>query len=151
MKKNRTETENPGPCRAKSKTTGEWTEGFPIAYPCGNDSERRHFIVPNGTEYAPDMPMERILVEIDQNTLCWYVGKRDTEGKPIFSHDIVSYIDTYSTDSGYAEMDCIGEVLWEPGELCVYVTERLSAESWEVLDECLVIGNGFDEPELLDE
>lgn len=59
-------------------------------------------------------------------------------------------MDTYSTDNGYAECNCIGEVLWYEEELCFHVTERLSAESYEVLQECCVIGNIFDNPELLE-
>lgn len=64
--------------------------------------------------------------------------------------DIVAYIDTYSTENGYAESDCVGEVVWDDEECCFHVTGRLSAESWEILQECDVIGNIFDNPELLE-
>lgn len=94
---------------------------------------------------------------IDKSTICQCTGKLDNtrtkefpEGKLIFEHDIVEFLDTYSTESGYAEQDCIGEVLWDDEELCFYVTERLSAESYEVLDDCKIIGNRFDNPELLE-
>lgn len=87
---------------------------------------------------------------IDPETVCEYTGLTDKNGREIFEMDIVSYMDTYSTDNGYAESDCIGKVFWCEEELCFYVTERLSAESWEVLEDCCVIGNIFDNPELLE-
>jgi len=83
------------------------------------------------------------------DTIGQYTGLKDKNGKEIYEGDIVAFMDTYSTDNGYAEMDCIGKVGWEDEELCFYVTERLSSESWEILQECVVIGNIFDNPELL--
>lgn len=47
-------------------------------------------------------------------------------------------------------MDCIGKVVWDDETISFQVTNRLSAESYEVLDECSVIGNIFDNPELLE-
>ena len=87
----------------------------------------------------------------DPSTICQCTGKHDIpENKMIYEHDFVSFIDTYSTENGYAEQYCVGEVLWDDEELCFYVTNRLSAESYEVLDDCKVIGNRFDNPELLE-
>ena len=88
--------------------------------------------------------------EVDQETVCQYTGLTDNNGRKIFENDVVAYMDTYSTDNGYAESDCVGKVLWCEEELYFYVTERLSAESWEVLEDCYVIGNIFDNSELLD-
>lgn len=75
---------------------------------------------------------------------------RSRNGKLIFEHDVIVYLDTYSTESGYAEADCAGEVVWDEETLSFQVTNRLSAESYEVLGECSVIGNKFDNPELLE-
>lgn len=70
----------------------------------------------------------------------------------IFENDIVAYLDVYSTDSGLAEADSIGEVVWDDETISFQVTNRLFSESYEVLgDECSVIGNVFDNPELLEE
>lgn len=68
----------------------------------------------------------------------------------IFEHDVIAFLDTYSTESGYAEADCIGKVVWDDETMSFQVTNRLSAESYEVLDECSVIGNAIDNPELLE-
>ena len=51
----------------------------------------------------------------------------------------------------HAEMNCIGKVVWDDETISFQVTNRLSAESYEVLDECSVIGNIFDNPELINE
>ena len=68
-------------------------------------------------------------------------------------HDIVSYLDGYNTDNGFSEGYPVGEVLWDDETLSFQVTERLSAESYEVLDGgdyIKVLGNRFDNPELLE-
>ena len=88
--------------------------------------------------------------EVDKNTICQCTGLKDRNGKLIFENDIVAYWDTYSTENGWSEADCIGKVVWDDETLSFQVTKRLSAESYEVLDECSVIGNIFDNPELLE-
>ena len=88
--------------------------------------------------------------EVDPSTICQCTGLKDKNGKLIWENDIVGYWDTYSTENGQAEMDCIGKVVWDDETISFQVTNRLSAESYEVLDECSVIGNIFDNPELLE-
>ena len=121
-----------------------WVEGYPVKYqPCASKDEWIYGIVPT---YASAL----YIIEIDPETLCQYTGKSDEDGKKIFEGDIVAFIDLYSTESGYSEHSCVGQVLWSKEECCFHVTNRLSAESWEVLDECKVVGNVFDNPELLE-
>ena len=88
--------------------------------------------------------------EVDKNTICQCTGLKDRNGKLILENDIVAYWDTYSAENGWAEADCIGKVVWDDETLSFQVTNRLSSESYEVLDECSVIGNIFDNPELLE-
>ena len=58
---------------------------------------------------------------------------------------------TASAEEIDTEDDCIGKIVWDDETISFQVTNRLSAESYEVLDECSVIGNIFDNPELLEE
>lgn len=128
-------------CRGKRVDNGEWVEGFLM--------DENYINTPfNDNEVGGrfDDP-----VEIDESTLCQCTGLRDKNGKLIYENDIVAYWDTYSTESGLAETDCIGKVVWDDETISFQVTNRLSAESYEVLDECSVIGNVFDNPELLEE
>lgn len=141
--------------RAKRVDNGEWVEGYLFD---DGMAEVEHYFVGRivvesykGTA-CDDWDITGIdFCEIDPETLCQYTGKSDEDGKKIFEEDIVGFIDLYSTESGYSESSCLGEVIWSKEECCFYVTNRLSAESWEVLDECKVVGNVFDNKELLDE
>ena len=88
--------------------------------------------------------------EVRTDTICQCTGLKDKNGNLIWENDVVGFWDAYSTENGHAEMDCIGKVVWDDETISFQVTNRLSAESYEVLDECLVIGNIFDNKELLE-
>ena len=136
--------------RAKRTDNGEWVEGFYAVIGEKTviiEKEREEFYDVEGEKKSHGNK----IVEVDPSTICQCTGKHDIpENKMIYEHDFVSFLDTYSTENGYAEQYCIGEVLWDDEELCFYVTNRLSAESYEVLDDCKVIGNRFDNPEPLE-
>jgi uncharacterized phage protein (TIGR01671 family) len=126
--------------KAKRIDNGEWVEGYVVRY--GYNKKEKWYIVP---EYASDL----YAFEIDETTICQYTGLFDKNGNKIWENDVIGYWDTYSTENGLAEADCIGKVFWDDETLSFQVTERLSAESYEVMDECSVIGNIFDNLELL--
>ena len=100
--------------------------------------------------YIRDIKENVMAYTDDESTICQCTGLKDKNGKLIWENDVVAYWDAYSTESGYAEADCIGKVVWDDETISFQVTNRLSAESYEVLDECSVIGNKFDNPELLE-
>ena len=122
--------------RAKRIDNEKWVEGL-LTIMCG----RCHIVNPND---------ENTAYPIDEKTICQCTGLKDKNGKLICENDVVGFWDTYSTENGRAEMDCIGKVVWDDETISFQVTNRLSAESYEVLDECCVIGNIFDNPELLE-
>lgn len=123
--------------RAKRTDNGEWVEGL-LTIMWG----QLHVINPND---------ENTAYPIDQSTICKCTGLKDDDGKKIFEGDIVGYIDCTSTENGYSEHYCRGRVAWDEETASFQVTERLSAESYEVLDRgCNVLGNIFDNPELLE-
>lgn len=130
--------------RGKRKENGKWVEGYyQQRYDAFENIQHLIFWAKSSAvwEYA----------EVDSGTVCQYTGHKDDTGERIFEGDIVAFEDITSTESGYFEMDCCGKVGYDEEEACFYVTDRLSAESWEVLGECHIIGNVFDTPELLNQ
>ncbi len=124
--------------RGKRKDNGKWVQGYLYGI------WERRYILWGMTNDIPNM------VEADPSTVCRCTGRKDKNGKLIYENDIVAYWDTYSTDNGQSEADCIGKVVWDDETISFQVTNRLSAESYEVLDdECSVVGNAIDNPELL--
>lgn len=130
--------------RAKRKNWRElpkemwWVEGYLYGI------WERRYILWGMTNDVPNM------VEVDPSTICKCTGKTDIEKNLIFEHDAVSFLDATSTEFGYSEYWQVGEVLWDDETASFQVTERLSAESYEVLEDCKVLGNTIDNPELLE-
>ena len=124
--------------KAKRIDNGEWVQGYLYGI------WEKRYILWGMTNDITDMN------EVDTSTICQCTGLRDKNGQKIWENDVVGFWDTYSTENGQAEADCIGKVVWDDETISFQVTNRLSAESYEVLDECGVIGNIFDNPELLE-
>lgn len=125
----------------------EWVEGSLVIL-----SENDYRIVTKydlECAYTSGIIYDGDMTRVDPSTICQYTGLTDKNGNKIWENDIVSFLDFYCTDNGYAESWCIGKVLWDEETVSFQVTERLSAESYEVLGDCKVIGNIFDNPELL--
>lgn len=133
--------------RAKRTDTGEWVEGHLITDETDDSKCFIGYVI--GTD-KDGIPHDLDVAQVDPSTICRCTGLKDKNGKLIWENDVVAYWDTYSTESGYAEADCIGRVVWDAETISFQVTNRLSAESYEVLDECSVIGNTIDNPELLE-
>lgn len=131
--------------RGKRIDNGEWVEGY-LLYPfCTKKGNESYYF------YAKDSLGFFCRCVVDASTICRCTGRTDRNKTLIFEHDVIVYLDTYSTESGYAEADCVGEVIWDEETLSFQVTNRLSAESWEVLDdECKVLGNAIDNLNLLE-
>lgn len=120
--------------KAKRLDNGEWVQGYLYGI------WGKRYILWGMMNEVPDM------IAVDPSTICQCTGLKDENGNLIWEHDIVSFIDCTSTDNGYAEVDCIGEVVWDDETMSFQITERMSAESYEVANECVIIGNIFDIP-----
>ena len=135
--------------RAKRTDNGEWVEGYYTYYPSGFTSYDKieHVIRDTVTSaYCSN------LYFIDPSTICQCTGFYDEDGNKIFEGDIVGFIDYTSTENGYSEHYCRGKVEWDEETGSFQVTDRLSAESYEVLERgCKVLGNIFDNAELMEE
>lgn len=139
--------------RAKRIDNGEWIVGSLIQTPylgsirswISSEQEDKARV----REISSNQAVWRAF-EVRTDTICQCSGRIDENKTMIFEHDIVGYLDCTSTESGYSERGCVGEVLWDDETLSFQVTERLSAESYEVLEDCKVLGNTIDNPELLE-
>ena len=126
--------------RAKRLDNGQWVQGFI----CKKKYKSNKFYI----SCFHDKDDNEQFFAIDPDTICQCTGLKDKNGNLIWENDVVGFWDTYSTENGHAEMDCIGKVVWDDETISFQVTNRLYAESYEVLDECSVIGNIFDNPDL---
>lgn len=139
--------------KAKSTDNGEWVEGYYKYIPCVN----RHSIAPvnpkNRQEEYPVVP----------ETLCQYTGLTDKNGKRIWENDILRYSYEYPGSPWLKKEENIkyrvGAVFWQEWRglwaVCGRGTSR--AINQDVFVYCRnpnrteVIGNIFDNPELLEE
>lgn len=133
--------------RGKRIDNGEWEIGSLIALPDGK------FEIANKCENPPDSdPMWRKCVithEIDASTICQCTGLKDKNGKLIFENDICDRKEEYPEIVKYNNGDWTLDYSYSKDKesgycycnLGFYVLERKCVK---------VIGNTFDNPELLE-
>lgn len=141
-------------CRGKRTDNGEWVEGFYFCMIHPDGRHTHHFIIPLGTDLSLGTPIEKIQVEVDPSTICQCTGLRDKNGKLIWENDIVNG----SIKRGAAFCGCL--VLWNECK-ARFDVRAFGCNFPMTLDECTddismsgfdyeVIGNNFDNPELLE-
>lgn len=127
--------------KAKRKDNGKWVEGYYVY------CRKRHYILPILNKAIGFDEREDEWVEADPNTLCQYTGLTDKNGKKIWENDILRR-------DGYWDM----RIEFENGAFMVrnadkiqYIN-RVTYTSISTFDikEYEVIGNIFDNPELLE-
>lgn len=146
--------------RAKRIDNGTWIDGYLLRY--SPIFEELTYILPIGSVCTSD-------VEVDTETVCQYTGLTDKNGKKIFEGDIVRDLGIYLAHKTYAEKGLPGEEDYEKYRksakigIVSFCTEdvcscgccfpRFEGSGFKVDDisllECEVIGNIFDNPELL--
>lgn len=134
--------------KAKRKDNGEWVEGFYFCMTHTDGRHTHHFIIPLGADLSLGTPVEKIQVEVDQSTICQCTGLKDKNGKLIFENDILSG----HIDVEFPEDETRKRVVWHENGWC---TNETGCDDYEELDDFNsenfeVIGNVFDNPELLE-
>lgn len=142
---------NMGVYRGKTKD-GDWIEGgYLHQTDFYGDKVDRHFIIDGTDTQDYDIGYEH---EVDPETVGEWTGMKDKNGKRIFEGDIIGSMDGHD---GYLSCEgyIVGAVFWDDETLSWQVTNRIEAESYEILasdNETLeVIGNIHDNPELVKE
>lgn len=132
--------------KAKRKDNGEWVQGVPF------EIEGKTVILINDTEnllrthYLEEnmWTSEIYAIEVDPSTICRCTGLKDKHGNLIWENDIVSYCDCTKED--YV-------ISWEQNKACFeYQQYSCSMMNFDELSSCEVevVGNVFDNPELLE-
>ena len=133
-------------CRAKRIDNEQWVEGFYFCMTHPDGRHTHHFIIPLGADLSLGTPIEKIQVEVDPSTICRCTGLKDKNGKLIWENDIVNCMDA----------ECCGYISWNESEAGFYFDVLLEDGRFEeehIYDyqDCMeVIGNNFDNPELLE-
>jgi uncharacterized phage protein (TIGR01671 family) len=118
--------------KAKRVDNGEWVVGGLVRY--GFTGKEKYYIVP---DYASDL----YAIEIDPNTICQCTGLKDKNGKLIWENDIVKI--------NNSKMNAL--ITFRDFEIiCTIPSEKYYKHRLEYDTEYEVIGNIFDNPELLE-
>ena len=108
-------------------------------------STERYFIV-DLSHFDKNSKLNDIVIEVEPSTICKYTGLHDKNGELIWENDIVNCMDA----------ECCGYISWNESEAGFYFDVLLEDGRFEeehIYDyqDCMeVIGNNFDNPELLE-
>ena len=134
--------------KAKRKDNGEWIEGSLIDL----DIDSGYCYIVQPYKKASILPIIFLITDrmklVDPETLCQFTGLCDKNGKRIWENDVVWLV----CDG----KEHIYQIVWDNSELDFKATkgEENYGTNYEYLlccDEIEVIGNIFDNPELLQE
>lgn len=136
--------------KAKRIDNGEWVEGFLFFYLTGwCIGDINTPLYPN--DYSELIGKNKSWFEIDTETLCQYTGLTDKNGVKIWENDVIRYkddiinkekIDLIEYNETHASFVRLHKS--QMGLQYLYINEAIAGK-------CEVIGNIFDNPELLEE
>ena len=121
--------------RAKRIDNGEWTYGYLYGI------WERKYILWGMTNNVPDM------TEVEPSTICQCTGLKDKNGKLIWENDICIITDgTLDEEDGYFRLD------WEIDRAMFEFEGTGICANFDNVSgyDCEVVGNIFDNPELLE-
>lgn len=145
--------------RAKSIQTGEWIEGIPIKTHLGlfiSFEENPHYCSQYGYMEIDDILM------VGEKTLCQFTGLCDKNGNKIWEGDIISY-QRDNDDCPFPNKDTkkrFGKVFYQGFRSTFAIgmgrngSRSINDDLWKYVqngNRVEVIGNRFDNPELLQE
>ena len=126
--------------RAKRTDNGKWVEGY-LSYPfCTEKGNESYYF------YTKDSLNFFHRCVVNAATICQCTGLKDKNGKLIWENDIANCMDA----------ECCGYISWNESEAGFYFDVLLEDGRFEeehIYDyqDCMeVIGNSFDNPELLE-
>ena len=146
--------------RGKEINTGKWVYGFYLeqdTYSLGSKKTKIDLLIKNAGVIVQNSKCTSGTI-IDKKTLGQYTGLKDKNGKEIYEGDIVK-IHKHNFDYGFKK-DEIGQIKFIDGAFGFYREESkneyyfndLATESgYRELEYYEVIGNIYDNPELLEE
>ena len=127
--------------RAKRIDDEEWVEGYFVIGKWYLDEKERYAILPTDLCFYPHCEINE-WIEIDPDTLCRYTGLKDKNGSMIWENDIVRIgANTLVRWSEKYAGWCLIQRDW--------IHEHFFGEAFEAKD-CEVVGNIFDNPELME-
>lgn len=136
--------------KAKRVDNGEWVCGLPIYKNYIRVFTEHEYEDEDGrkTKYSTTKDYQ-----VDPKTMCEFICLIDKNKNKIFEHDIVDYEDCPASDY-YRETIIVNRGVIEFEDGAFFVTNRETVEMddlvYKGVMECSVVGNIFDNPELLE-
>lgn len=134
--------------KAKRKDNGKWVQGYYVkGLNVLTNCEETHIIFEHNTIFYSSGETDG-WYRVDPSTICQCTGREDMNGKLIFENDILSG----HIDVEFPEDETRKRVVWHENGWC---TNEPGCDDYEELDDFdsenfEVIGNVFDNPELLE-
>ena len=136
--------------RGKTLDEGEWIEGYLVQGQWYCDDKLMTVIIPTDITFYPRCEISGY-EDVDPETVGQWTGLVDKNGKKIFEGDIVKYRDLITNQEKIALVE------WNETRASYIILRRsLMGLQYLYIDEplsarCEVIGNNWDNPELLEE
>lgn len=133
--------------KGKRLDNGEWVVGFHFCMV--HDNSVHHFIIPLGADLNPGTKIERIQVKVDPDTVCQYIGLTDKYSRRIYEGDIIRY------KNEITGLEEVVEIKYNESYagFCRILKSEMGLQylsiGKEIASSCEVIGNTFDNPELV--